>query len=231
MLSDLKIRKATIKDIDFLIQTIIEADKSGSSCVSSCNVFCFSLEYFETILKDILLKDYSNYEYSLSGFLIAELQGKAVGALGSWIEEEQDIPSFMIKANEIIPKLIDEKKDAAINNLKAIKGFNIKLQKLAIQLEYAYVVEEQRRKKIFTKLIVANIKKHLARNVPFTNVQTIMFKDNFKSFNAYTKLGFVVDQEKKMSNPAILNLFPFDTKVSMVLKKENILNLVEEYSD
>lgn len=224
-------RDATTSDVDFIVETIIEAEKSGTDCISSCNIFCFSPEYFKSLLKNILLKDYSDYEYSLSGFTVAEYLGYPIGALGSWIEEENDTPSFMIKANELIPSILAEKKEIAINNLKAIRGFSLKLEKQAVQLEYGYVVEEHRRKKVFTNLILQNIKKHVTRKASFNLIQTNMLKANYKSFNAYVNLGFVINEEKIMTNSEVLTLFPSDTKVSLMIEKNNILPLLKHLYD
>ncbi|PIP77706.1 MAG: hypothetical protein COW85_07645, partial [Ignavibacteria bacterium CG22_combo_CG10-13_8_21_14_all_37_15] len=78
MLNDLVVRNATPLDINFVIETIIEADKSGTPMSSACNILNLSEEEYKGILKDILNENIEGQEFSLSGFLIAELDGKPI---------------------------------------------------------------------------------------------------------------------------------------------------------
>ena len=39
MIENLNIRQATLDDIDFVLEAIVESEKSGSNVISSCNIF------------------------------------------------------------------------------------------------------------------------------------------------------------------------------------------------
>lgn len=226
-IDQVKFRPATVDDVDFIITTIIEAEKSGETTISSCKIFQFTEEEYRTHLQDILLKELVDYEYSLSGFLVAEYQNEVIGALGSWVEEENDVPSFMIKANEVIPLIHPDKKNEVMQALHLIKGFNIKRQTHFIQLEYAFVSEEYRRRKVFTNLIKRSIAKHAKRGVPFQGVQAILLKMNFKSYNAFKNLSFKISEEKKAQNEQTLEFYPYDTKVALTIDKATADTLIK----
>ena len=220
MLEKMIIRKAGINDIDFIIETIIESEKSSSNVISSCNIFALSEEKFKEILVEILKQNVPNYDYYLSGFLIAEVDGKYVGALGSWYEAADETPSGIIKATILFPYLDRTKMKDISKNTKVIKGLTINREPHTLQLEHGYTCEQYRRQGVFSSLIKANIVRNLQKYSKLEKVQGVLFKANYKSYNAHLKIGYKVVEEKHVDDPEVLNFFPFDTKVLMELDKE-----------
>jgi len=102
MNNDVIIRPATANDIDFVIEAIVESEKSGSNIISSCNIFGLTEEKFKEIIRKVLCENVPNYDYYLSGFIIAEKYGEYVGAMCSWIEAADDTPSGIIKATILL---------------------------------------------------------------------------------------------------------------------------------
>ena len=92
------IREATVNDIDFIIEAIIEAEKSGSEILSYSTVFNLSEDELRKIFRLMLLEEIDGCEFSLSSYLVAETDGKAVGALAAWVEHRNS-PSSFIKSN------------------------------------------------------------------------------------------------------------------------------------
>lgn len=228
-IQNVSIRKAEENDVDFIIDTIIEAEKSGTDKIVSCGLFLLTEKKLREILKEILLKDIEDYEYSLSGFLVAEYKKEVIGALGSWIEELNDIPGSIIKANILIPYLDINNLSIIKNRLRKLNNFGIKREKGAIQLEYGYVVPEFRRRGVFTKLIKENIKKHFNGNFNPNKVETVLSKDNYKSFNCYNKLKFDVSFEVKTEDEELLQIFPYDTKVQLTAKENRLNQIINEF--
>ncbi len=220
MVENLIIREATYDDIDFVIETIMESEKSSSNIVSSCRLFALSETQFRDILSEVLKQNVPNYDYYLSGFLIAELNGKYVGALGSWYEAAEDTPSGIIKATVLFPYLDKTKMKDISKNTKVIKGLTINRKPHTLQLEHGYTRKEFRRQGIFSSLIKTNIIKNREKYNNFDIVQGVLFKENYKSFNAHLKIGYKVIEEKHVEDSEVLKFFPFDTKVLMELDKE-----------
>ncbi|MCL5029594.1 MAG: hypothetical protein M1480_11340 [Bacteroidetes bacterium] len=224
MIEGLSIRQATADDLDFVIETIIESEKSNSSIISSCNVFALSEVRFKEILKIVLLQNIPNYDYYLSGFLIAEKDGEYIGALGSWFEAPDETPSGIIKATVLFPYLDKSKMKDISKNTKVIKDLSLNRKSKTLQLEHGYTREPYRRQGVFTNII----REHILWNkveYNFEKVQGILFKENYKSFNAHLKLGYQVVEEKHTANLDILKFFPYGTKVLMELDKEKFENL------
>lgn len=227
-IQNVNIRKAEEKDVEFLIDTIIEAEKSGTNKIVSCSLFLLTEEKLRNILKEILLKDVEDYEYSLSGFLIAEYNKKVIGALGSWIEELNEVPSSLIKANILIPYLDNKNLNIIKNRLRKLNHFGIKREKGAIQLEYGYVIPEFRRRGVFTKLIKENIKKHFNGNINPHKVETVLQKENYKSFNCYQKLKFDVTFETRIEDEELKQIFPYETKIQLTAKNDKLNQIIND---
>ena len=226
MIERLTIRQATIEDIPFVIETIFESEKSGSNVISSCKIFELSEDQFSAMLTEVLKQDLENYDYYLSGFIIAELDGEYVGALGSWYEAPDGTASGMIKAT-VLYQYLDKTKIKSIGtNTRVVKGLALNRDKDTLQLEHGYVREKFRRQGVFSKLLAENIIRNYKRHNGFDKVQGIIFRDNYKSFNAHLKFGYKVVDEKKVDDPEILKFFSYNTKVLVEVDKETILKLL-----
>jgi GNAT superfamily N-acetyltransferase len=217
MITNLKVRQACTDDIDFVIETIIEAEKSGSEIIPSCNILLFSKEKFKEILREALLKNNPDYDYSLSGYLIAEKDGENIGALGSWLESYDGVNSSLIKSTVLLPHLSKDQMSEISKNSRIVRELSTDRKKETLQLEYAYVLESYRRQGVFTRLIEEQILRYKGKYSPLRIAQATLSKTNIKSFNAYKKLGFEIVEERHSNNPEIFNFFSSDTKVVMEL--------------
>lgn len=219
MLNDITIRKATKNDIEFIIETIIESEKSSSDVIPSCKAFSLTEEEFTTLLRQVLLIDIKNYDYSLDGFFIADYKGEPIGALGSWIEAREENPSSIIKAMVFMDYIDKERIRESYKKTKVTREVHIEREKGVLQLEHGYVKKEFRRKKVFSK-ILQKITRYYMDEFENSKVQATMFKENYKSFNCYMKYNFDVNEEKTSDNPLLEEIFPYKTRVSVILTKE-----------
>ena len=228
MIENIQIQQATVEDVDFIIEAIIESEKSSSNMISSCNIFALNENEFKEILKDVLIQDLEGYDYSLSGFLVSKLNGEYVGASGTWLEGVDGTPSGLIKATVFFPYL-DRAKIKGINkNTQIIKGLTLPREAGTLQLEHGYVREKFRRQGVFSQMIRHNIKRNLQK-YSFTKAQVILFKDNYKSYCANLKVGYEIVEERKVEDPEILKFFPYNAKVLMEFNQEKIEDLINNY--
>jgi hypothetical protein len=226
MSENLIIRPANQDDIDFVIETIIESDKSSTDVISACNIFSLTETEYKGLLKDILSANVENNEYSLTGFLIAEIKNKKLGALASWIEGIDGMPNSVIKSNLIFSFIERENLLKNKSRMHIVNALSMNRDLNTIQFEYGYVVEEKRRQKVFTALIIESIRKYFNLSQKL-NVQAMLYPDNYKSFRAFEKLGFKVKIEKKSDEPDIYTVFAYNSKVLMELDKESAAKLIE----
>lgn len=224
--SDLIIRQATLDDIDFIIETIVESDKSSSSVVSACNIFRLSLVDYKELLREILSLDFPNNEYSLSGFLVAEINNRLIGALGSWIEGADGTSNAIYKSNLILNFIDSEKLSHLKEEATLINCLSFSRIFGTIQLEYGYVLPEYRRKGIFSKLIIESIIKLANPKLP-PAAQTIVYTDNKQSFFSFRKLCFYVKEEKFTKDGRIFDYFAYNSKVMLELQSQCVNRLLD----
>ncbi len=219
-MENLVIREASERDIDFIIETIIEADKSGSNVISACNILNVNELEYKDILKNILKDNIEGQEYGLSGFLIAEYNNMPIGALGSWVEGAGGISSYILYSNILLFYLDKGKIPSILENFKITKELSFRRETGAIQMEYGFVREEYRRRGVYTRLILESIKKYYPENKNILKAQGICFKDNYKSLNASLKIGFKIIDSKLSENNNLKKFFPYKEKVLLELKQQ-----------
>jgi len=222
------IRPAKKEDLDFLVDTIIEAEKSGTDKIATCGLLSIDETELREILKEILLYDIPDYELSLSGFVVAEFDNRPIGAMISWIEEQSGFSSAILKANVFIPFIKEEKRDEVAQILHLIKDFGFRKTPGSIQIEYFYVLNEFRGRRLIARLITHSIKKQLSKTGTVPRVEVVLMKDNLSSFNVLQRLGFVTCNEVTIKKEEILRIFPSDTKIQMCLEGEALTKLLND---
>jgi len=209
------IEKATEADIDFIIESIIEADRCNTDRISYCNIFNLSLSEFKDILKNILLEDIGGHEFCLSSFLIAKIDGRNAGACCSWIEALDGTPSFLIKYS-LLSQYLDEAKIEYSKSISPlIKGFHIERERLALQIESVYVHPNFRGLGISNKIISEHFRQKRLLYPNLEKSQLIVTNDNVRALSVYEKLGFAVTRKFKVDNEMILSILPSDCLVLM----------------
>ena len=224
METKITIKRATYKDIDFIIETIIEADKSGTNKISYCNIFDINENEFRNILKNILEEDIDGNEFWLSGYLIAYINNQYAGACCSWIESIDGTPSEITKANILVYYIGSQKCLKAINNLKLIEKLNIKREPNTLQFESVYVKPEYRGNNIAGKLIKQHAINCLKYNNTIKKCQIIFADINTNAFNAYNKIGFTKEFENSDNNIEILELLPSNKRIMMTANIKTLIN-------
>lgn len=85
-------RKATLNDIPFLVETIIEAEKSGTNILPYTTIFRLSETESKKYITDMFLEEIDGCQLSISSYMITEQNRKSAGAIGS-----ERIPSSIFK--------------------------------------------------------------------------------------------------------------------------------------
>lgn len=210
-------RKAGIKDIEFISKVIIEAEKSGSTMIGLANI----LETDESTLKEYLIKileeEIDGCEFSLSSFVIAEYNETPVAAFGGWIEGENEDgqPSSILKSNLFGFLLPKEKLFALKNKSEAIKGIAIERELQTHQLEYAYVIKEQRGNHLINMIIDELLKIAKKQNSSIKKSQVQVFENNTAAVRVYENSGYKITKRVESKNPETLKYFPFNVKLLM----------------
>jgi ribosomal protein S18 acetylase RimI-like enzyme len=212
---NLILRQAIETDIEFIIETIIEAEKSHTDKLSYSSIFSLTIEEVKSHLKNILLLDFPGQELCYSQYLIAEFDNSIAGACCAWIEAEDDLESAVIKGNLLLTELGGERITSAKKYFPMLHQINIEREPATLQIVNAYVKPEFRGKGIIGKLILQHIDNYSKKNPNLKKVQLRPIKTNPQACRAYEKIGFQFVLEKTIDDKSALDILPSDTKILM----------------
>jgi ribosomal protein S18 acetylase RimI-like enzyme len=216
--NDFIIRKAAIKDIDFIVETIAEAEKSGSEINGFAAMFGLSDTSFRGYIRAILLEEIDGCELSTSSFVVVDIDGKAVAAIGGWIEGIDDIPSVILKSKLIGFTFPSENILSASRKTDILDGWQIEREKGTYQIEYVYVSPSYRGKNFAGKLLLKHIEIAKSASPNLIKMQVHVLENNTAAISVYNKVGFIVVQRHVGKNPDILRYMPHQVKLLMELK-------------
>lgn len=214
-MSDLIIRPANINDVSFLVDTIIEAEKSGTNKLSYTTIFNLTENEARKYLESILEEEVDGCELSISSFMVAEKNGRNVAAVSSWIEGFDGLPSSILKGNLLNYTLPKECINNARNLSNIISQLYIENSIDSIHLGLVFVSPESRGMNL-VNLLIEEVISRLKKNKPQVDSMYVqVFDNNIPAIKAYEKSGFNTIKEQKANNSEILNYLPSDGKILM----------------
>lgn len=212
---DFIFRNATVKDIPFLVETIIEAEKSGTSILSYCTIFGLTEQETEMYLSKMLEEEIDGCELSISSFFIAEEQESIAGAVAVWLEGSEGISSTILKGNLLNYTLPKPNMEIALKKAAIIKEAHIEYQNGTLQLGLVYVSNTYRGQNLAGKMIEYAISNYRNKYPEIFEMHVQVFGNNIPAIKSYKKVGFEIVKSKESLNPEINKLLPYSTKVLM----------------
>ena len=214
-------RKATVDDVGFLVDVIVNAEKSGTDKFGLANLFGISEQEARNIISELLEEEIDGCEFSISSFVVAEYDGVPVSAFAGWIEgeNEDDMPSGLLKSNLLAYYLPEGCLENSIGRADAVKDLQIDREYGTYQLEYSYTIPEHRGHHLVGKIIEEHcrIARQIGKNVSQMFVHT--FSNNEPAISAYKKSGFREVRRFVSNNPLAKEYYPHDV---VVLLERNI---------
>lgn len=137
-------RPATPDDVDFCVETVLMAESSGSKTQPWTALMNLPEDRVRKIIREILLEDIKGQELALSIFVIAESEGKYLGACGNWIEKCEDKPSSILKAEILDYYFPKESLEYARPIIKRLHPFQYPKEKHCAYFEYLYIIPQYR---------------------------------------------------------------------------------------
>ena len=213
------IRKATINDTSFLTDVVIAAEKGNSDKLSYSTLFNLSEERVAELIKNMFEEEIDGCEFSISSFIIIEYEEEPVAAFGGWIEGfNNSLPSKILKSNLLSYTFGSDSIEFLKTKSGIIKELVSEREPMALQLEFLYVSENHRGKRLADKLIHELEKNALSEYAGLKKVQVQVFKNNIHAVRVYEKNGFEVAASYKSHNIEVLNYLPFNEKYVMEKK-------------
>jgi len=211
-----KIRSSKIEDCPFIAEAIISAEKSNSDNLGLSLLFGLDESRVKELIISMLQEEIDGCEFSLSSFLIYEEELEPVATVGGWIEQfDENIGSGLLKSNLINFTFPKENLNLFEINSKVLSDLKIEREPLTLQIEYVYVKEKFRGKRIAEKLINEHIKESKLKFSKLKKVQVQLFKNNFTAFRLYMRIDFNTVEEFHSLNNEILSYLPFNAKLLM----------------
>ena len=213
------IRPATLQDRDFLIEAIIGAEKSGTDKLGLATLFGLTEEEVRNYLAQILEEEIDGCELSVSSFLLAEMDGKPVAAVGGWIEGENEdhLPSALLKSN-LLGYVLPAENLAHIAKLSEIvQDIQIEREAGTYQIEYVYVAPAYRGCHLAQRLLEAHVERARCGNSLLCKMQVQAFANNPGAIRMYEKCGFKIAKEYRANHPQATDYLP--GQVKLVLEK------------
>lgn len=213
-------RPATLKDVDFLIETVVQSEKSLRGNCGLANHFGITEQELRGYLAQMFDEEIEGCEFSISSFIVVEYEGKVVAAMGGWIEgdNEGSIPSSILKSNLIQYIMPKEAILKAQENIQITREFSIKRQENTYQLEFTYVLPEHQGQMLIQSLMREHFSRAMNKGSHVKKIQAHAFEGNKVIVLINKMMGFKITKRLIATNPRILEFYPYDTMV--LLEKE-----------
>jgi ribosomal protein S18 acetylase RimI-like enzyme len=206
-------RPANLNDVDFLVKTIIEAEKSGSEIFSYSKVFNLSEDEVAAIFKEMFLEEIEGCEFSVSSYIVAEFENKVVAAIGAWVEEEGN-PSSKIKSNLLGYYLPKDAIHHAAQLAKITSELFIPHPIGTLSIVMVYVTPDHRGRNLIELLT----NEHIKLNSEIKELSVQVMSNNLPAIKSYLKVGFETTHQVKCNDEKILHFLPGDEKLLMKKK-------------
>ena len=213
-------REATIKDIPFLVEVVIEAEKSGSDIIGLSKIFGIDELDLRKYLTQIFEEEIDGCEFSVSSFFVAEYESLPVAALGGWIEGENEdgLPSSILKSNLLSYILPREIFSQLHKTSEIIKDIQREREPHTHQIEYGYVKPGHYGKDLYGNLIDKLLEKAKSQNKLVKKSYAQTFEKNIFPIKLLKKSGYKIVKRFESKHPEILNYLPYN--VLLLLERE-----------
>lgn len=218
------IRNATTNDVSFLVETIIEAEKSGTDKLSYSTIFGLSKKDAGKYITEMLLEEVDGCELSISSFMIAEKNGQIAGATAAWIEGYEGIPSSVLKGNLLNFTLPKECIERALEINTLLREIHIEYKPGTMQLGLVYVSPGFRGMNLVSLLIDEHILELLKIKSGIKEMYVQVFENNIQAIKAYEKAKFKTVLIKESPNEEIARYLPSNKKILMKKELCTIIN-------
>jgi ribosomal protein S18 acetylase RimI-like enzyme len=211
---NLVIRDATVKDSDFLIEAIINAEKGNGNIVSYCAIFDITENEFASLMRKIFKEIFLILSLVLEIFKIADWR-KSCAAYTGGLKESEVMPSGLLKMSAF-KAFLDKRQIEHYHSIASVVDeVGIKRDHMTLQLETTYVREGYRGRGIVGLLTDALISSAKMKYPAISKAQVQLFKQNQAAVLSQTKLGFTIVEERTTENTEVLKYLPGLTRIKM----------------
>lgn len=219
---DYEIRKATLEDIPFITKTIMEAEKSMTDNLGLAKFFELDEATIYKLIVQILKEEVDGCEFSLSSFMVVTYDGEVVAAMGGWLEGVEDGMSSGILKSNLIGYFFPKDNIAKTRGKSdIIKDIQIGREMGTYQLEYSFVDEKHRGKRLINRLMAEHLKFAKETYPDVKKAQLHVFENNPAIIKVHERSGYRIKQRHESNHSDILQYMPGNVKLLMEKEIDN----------
>lgn len=207
---EFKIKRAINSDLEFILDCIVESEKSGTQLFGYSEILGVSEAIFRENLIQIFEEEIEGQPWNLIYWYIAEVDGKNAAGLCSWVEGETGISSDLAKVqllNYQFPSNFKERTE----QLQIVGSISIPRMSGYLQFEHLYTKNDYRGKGLM-KSIIEFVQK--ANEGLSSEIQVL--QQNTRAMSFYQYIGFTVNEIKCNQKIKDLNLLADSCKVQLI---------------
>lgn len=205
------LRKAEPRDLDFIVDCIVESEKSGGAIFPYSETFGVSILQFSQIIKDIFDEEIADQPWCLDHWYLVEFtEGVAVAGLSAWIEGTGGMSSDLLKA-QILNFFLKKEWDAAQDKLQVLSSVSIPRKPQFLQLEHLYTHHLHRGKGYMKALI-----QHTMSVFKGNHAEIQVLEINKNAVSLYEYIGFSVNERQCNESLVRLSLLSGSCKLQLL---------------
>lgn len=209
------LRKAETKDLEFIIDCIVESEKSGGVIFPYSVAFGISILQFSHIIKDIFDEEITGQPWCLDHWFVVEAEeGFAVAGLSAWIEGSEGISSDLLKA-QILNFFLKQEWETAQDKLQVLSSVSIPRKPQFLQLEHLYTHPLHRGKGYMKALI-----QQILATFQNSHAEIQVLEINKNAVSLYEYIGFSVNQRQCNESLVRLSLLSGSCKLQLLKNHE-----------
>lgn len=201
--------------LSFILDAIIESEKSNSSNISYCTLFNITESEFRSTLTLIFQEEISHFPWLLSNWVIGCVGSKPICALSFWLEN----PTFSSELNKLqaLNYHLKSKVEASKFSYLLRKLQSVSLPRVPhfLQMEHMYTLPEYRGRGYIKNLI-----QFVLANNTNNYSQIQLTANNQSALKAYLSIGFKICESKCEEGLVNLKLLANDCKFNLILNNE-----------
>jgi hypothetical protein len=205
---DLGYRRATLKDREFVVQAILDAERSGAQATVYEALFGVDAEQLAQALRTILDEEIPGSELCCDNFWLALEERNPIGCLATWIEARTTPPSSIIRANALSYAFGSERWIRAQPRLRLLGTVDLKREPGALQIEAVYAAPSHRGKGVVGGLLAHALEACRSETPDVRKAQILSVIENQSSARAFSKAGFGISARSQSNDPELTGFFP-----------------------
>lgn len=196
-LAAISFRPASADDLEFVIDCIVAAERSGQPRSLYERLFDLDETGLRALLREVCAEDLGGSELSVSSFLLATEEGRAIAGIARWVEAGDGPPSHLVRGT-LLSHALGPRWAAAVPRLRLVGQVDIPRAEGALQIESVHIAPSHRGRRVAAALI-----ERALDEAGSALSQILSLIDNTASARAFTAAGYREARRAESASPEV----------------------------